>query len=65
MWCNSAQLRAVQDMAFYDKELWLKVWMIRDRPYEYSPPPLACYEWWLQYREDMDIRYVIADPDNL
>lgn len=61
MWCNSVQFRAVQDMAFHDKQTWLNVWVIRDRPATFLPP-LACYEQWLQHREDLDIGYVLANP---
>ena len=61
MWCNSTRFRAIQDMAFHDKETWLKAWVIRDRPKSYSPP-LACYERWLQHREDLDIGYILANP---
>ena len=61
MWCNSTRMRAVQDMAAHDKQLWLSAWVIRDRPVDFSRP-LACYERWLQHREDLDIGYVLARP---
>ena len=64
MWCNSIHFRAVQDMAFHDKDLWVKAWMIRDRP-SMPSPPLAGYERWLQYREDVDVGYAYANPGNL
>ena len=64
MWCSSVQFSAVQDMAFHDKQLWLQAWVLRDRPSEYSAP-LACYERWLENREDLDIGYVISKPGNL
>ena len=60
-WCQSTHFRAVQDMAFHDKASWLNAWVIRDRPASTSPP-LACYEEWLQHREDLDIGYVLANP---
>jgi len=60
-WCNSTQFRALQDMAFHKKPLWLKAWLIRDPPSE-SSAPLARYESWVQYREDLDIGYVLAAP---
>ena len=61
MWCNSTRFRAVQDMAFHDRQTWIHAWMIRDRPPS-SSPPLACYEQWLQHREELDIGYVLANP---
>ena len=61
MWCNSVRFRAVQDMAFHDRQTWLNAWVIRERP-TCSSPPLACYERWLQHREDLDIGYVLANP---
>lgn len=64
MWCYSTQFRAVQDMAFHNKQFWLNAWVIWNRPSAYSHP-LACYERWLQYREDIDIGYVFVNPDNL
>ena len=63
MWCNSIQYRALQDMAFHDKPEWLNAWVIRDRPKTPSPP-IACYERWLQHREDLDIGYVLGKPGN-
>ena len=60
-WCNSTQFRAVQDMAFHEKQMWIKAWVIRDPP-STSSPCLARYERWVQYREDLDIGYVLADP---
>ena len=60
-WCNSTQFRALQDMALHDKQLWLSAWLLRDPP-EASSRSLACYERWLQYREDLDIGYVLANP---
>lgn len=61
MWCNSIRFRAVQDMAFHDRQAWCKAWMIRDQPP--SPTsPLVCYDGWLQHREDLDIGYVLANP---
>ena len=62
-WCQSTQIRAVQDMAFHNKASWLNAWVIRDQPTT-SLPPLACYKRWLQHREDLDIGYVLANPDN-
>ena len=62
-WCNATQFRAVRDMAFHDKQMWIQAWVIRDPPGAASPS-LACYERWLQFREDMDIGYVLANPDN-
>ena len=62
-WCNSILFRALQDMAFHSKVEWLNAWVIRDRPKTHSPP-LACYESWLQHREDLDIGYVLANPGN-
>lgn len=62
-WCHSIQFRAVQDMAFHDKASWLNAWVIRDQPTT-SLPPLACYDRWLQHREDLDIEFVLADPGN-
>lgn len=61
MWCNSVRFRAAQDMAFHDRQAWCKAWLIRDQPPSYTPP-LACYEDWLQHREDVDIGYVFANP---
>ena len=61
MWCNSIQFRALMDMAFHSKTEWLNAWVIRDRPTATSAP-LACYESWLQHREDLDIGYVFAEP---
>ena len=61
MWCDSTRFRAVQDMAFNDRQTWIHAWMIRDRPPS-SSPPLACYERWLQHREELDIGYVLAKP---
>ena len=63
LWCQSIQFRALQDMAFHDKQSWLNAWTIRDRP---TGParPLACYDRWLQHREDLDIGYVLANPGN-
>ena len=60
-WCNSTQFRALQDMAFHEKQMWMKAWVIRDPPTEPSAP-LARYEQWVQYREDLDIGYVLASP---
>ena len=60
-WCNSTQIRAIQDMAFHDKQAWLNAWVIRDRPTTPSPE-LACYERWLRHREDLDIGYILAKP---
>ena len=60
-WCNSIQYRALQDMAFHDKPEWLNAWVIRDRPKTPSPP-IACYERWLQHREDLDLGYVLGKP---
>ena len=64
VWCNSTRLRAVRDMAFHDREMWLKAWVIKDRPPGTSTP-LACYNRWLQYREDLDIGYILAEPGKL
>ena len=47
-WYSSVQFRIVQDMAFHDKHVWMQVWVICDRPSEYSAP-LAGYERWLEY----------------
>ena len=60
-WCSTTRIRAIQDMAFHDRQSWMKAWVIRDRPQSYSPP-LACYENWLQHREDLDIGYILANP---
>jgi hypothetical protein len=60
-WCNSIQIRAIQDMAFHDKQAWLNAWVIRDRPTTPSPH-LACYLQWLRHREDLDIGYILAKP---
>jgi hypothetical protein len=60
-WSNSIQIRAIQDMAFHDKQGWLNAWVIRDRPTTPSPH-LACYEHWLRHREDLDIGYILATP---
>jgi hypothetical protein len=60
-WCHATQIRAVQDMAFHDKASWLNAWVIRDQPTT-SCAPLACYDHWLQHREDLDIGYVLAAP---
>lgn len=62
-WCNTTRFRAVQDMAFHDRQTWLKAWVIRDKPPD-SSAPLACYDQWLQHREDLDIGYVLANPGN-
>ena len=35
---NVVQFRAVQDMAFHDKQLWMQAWVIRNHPSEYSAP---------------------------
>ena len=48
-------------MAFHDKQMWISAWVIRDPP-NVSSRSFACYERWLQYREDMDIGYVLANP---
>ena len=61
VWCQSTQFRAVQDMAFHDKPAWLNAWVIRDQAAS-SLETLACYERWLQHREDIDIGYVLASP---
>jgi hypothetical protein len=61
---NSIHFRAVHDMAFHDNELWVKAWVIRDRP-SVPSSPLAGYERWLQYREDGDVGYAFANPGNL
>lgn len=62
-WCNTTRFRAVQDMAYHDRQTWLKAWVIRERPAD-SLAPLACYNQWLQHREDLDIGYVLAMPGN-
>ena len=62
-WCQSTQIRAVQDMAFHDKASWMNAWVIRDQPTTASAP-LVCYDRWLQHREDVDIGYVLANPGN-
>ena len=46
LWCNATRFRAVRDMAFHERQTWLKAWMIKDRP-PGSLSPLACYERWL------------------
>ena len=61
LWCDSTRFRAVQDMAFHDRQTWIQAWMIRGRPTSQSPP-LECYERWLQHREELDIGYVLATP---
>jgi hypothetical protein len=61
MWCNSTRFRALHDMAFHDRQLFCSAWLIRDRPSS-TLPPLACYNRWLQHREDLDIGYVLANP---
>ena len=60
-WCNSTQFRAVQDMALHDKQLWMNAWVMRNPP-TLSAPWVARYECWLQYQEELDIGYVLADP---
>lgn len=60
-WCDSTRFRAILDMAFHDRQAWMKAWVIRDRPQSYSPP-LECYERWLQHREDLDIGCILATP---
>ena len=62
-WRQTIQFRALQDMAFHDKQAWLNAWVIRDQPA--SPPKsISCYDRWLQHREDLDIGYVLASPGN-
>jgi hypothetical protein len=63
-WCNSTQFRARQDMAFHDQQLWISVWVLRDPPNGKSRS-LACYECWLQYQEDLDIGYLLANPGKI
>lgn len=63
-WCNSTHFRAVQDMAFHDQQLWISAWVLRDPPTGKSRS-LECYERWLQYREDLDIGYVLASPGKI
>ena len=63
-WCQSTQIRAVQDMAFHDKASWMNAWVIRDQPSFPWGPPLSCYDRWLRHREDLDIGYVLAKPGN-
>ena len=58
-WRQSTQFRAVQDMAFHDKQAWLNAWVIRDHPAAHVRP-LACYDRWLQHREDLDIGYILV-----
>ena len=48
-------------MALHDKQLWIKAWVMRIPP-TLSATSLARYERWLQYREELDIGYVLADP---
>ena len=60
-WCNTTQFRAIQDMAKHDKQTWIRAWVIRDPP-SAPAPPLARYERWLQFREDIDIGYILAQP---
>jgi hypothetical protein len=60
-WCNATQIRAVQDMAKHDRQMWVSAWLIRDPP-SAPAPSLARYERWLQFREDLDIGYVLANP---
>lgn len=61
LWCDSTRFRAVRDMAYHERQTWLKAWAIKDRPPS-SSTSLACYERWLQYREDLDIGYMLANP---
>ena len=62
-WRQSIQFRALQDMAFHDKPTWLHAWTLRDQPA--SPAKaIACFDRWLQHREDLDIGYVLASPGN-
>ena len=63
-WCNTTQFRAVQDMAFHDKQMWIQAWVMRDPP-SVPAPSLVRYERWLQYREDTDLAYVLANPGNI
>ena len=63
MWCDTTRFRAVQDMAFHDRQTWLKAWVIRDRPAD-SSAPLASYNQWLRHREDLDMGYVFTNPGN-
>ena len=63
VWCQTIQYRAVEDMAFHDKASWLAAWVLRDQPAT-TLPPLACYDKWLQHREDLDIGYVLGNPGN-
>jgi hypothetical protein len=63
-WCNSTQFRAVQDMAFHEQQQWISAWVLRDPPNGQSRS-LACYERWLQYREDLDIGYLCANPGKI
>jgi hypothetical protein len=60
-WCNSTRYRAVRDMAFHEQQAWMKCWVMKDRPQGPSKF-LSRYERWLQYREDLDIGYVLAKP---
>ena len=63
-WCNATQFRAVQDMAKHDKQMWIQAWVMRDPP-SAPKPSLVRYERWLQFREDLDIGYVLANPGNI
>ena len=63
LWCQSIQFRALQDMAFHDKQSWMKAWIIGDKPATLVRP-FACYDRWLQHREDIDIGYVLSNPGN-
>ena len=63
-WCNATQFRAAQDIALHDKQVWINAWVLRDPPSGTSRS-LACYERWLQYCEDLDIGYVLANPGKL
>ena len=64
LWCNSTRFREVRDMAFLERQTFMKAWAIKARPIGLSTP-LACYERWLQYREDLDIGYILANPCKL
>ena len=64
LWCNTTRFRAVFDMAFHEPQTFMKAWAIKMRPPGLSTP-LACYQRWLQYREDLDIGYILANPGEL
>jgi hypothetical protein len=48
-------------MAFHERQTFMKAWVIKDRP-QGASAALAGYTRWLQYREDLDIGYTLANP---